>query len=123
MHEVTISKFIDFSPLYESGFISISFWTIALIVSLLWGIDGVRFDLEEGNKKNSGWKFRLKLIGIFVSDTIGSLLGWGALYLLLASFMVGRGGVFEIFLGIVALAGITGFGYRLSDWLGKETKK
>jgi len=63
----------------------------------------------------------IKSFAHFISDFFSSLIGWGALYLLLARQIAEKADNFDIFLGIIAVAGITGHGYRLPDWLsGKK---
>lgn len=54
-------------------------------------------------------------IGAFVSDLTWSLIGWGALYLLLSQYFCTELVVLNIFLGIVAIVGITGYGFKIPE--------
>jgi hypothetical protein len=103
-------EIIDLSRLFDTGSLWFhSYLMIALMVSLIWGFDGVK-------EVKCAWT----KVSHFVSDFLSGLLGFGALYLLLGSLMKYQGGIFEVFLGIVAIAGICGYGYSLVEWLKKS---
>jgi len=116
---------IDFSLLFSYSWVSTLFWAIAFLVSLLWGLDGIRdnYDIRYKSykyKEKALW-IAICSIAFFLSDFLSGLLGWGALYILLALIQEKQEyGTFEIFLGIIAVAGISGHGYKLSNWLGKN---
>lgn len=55
--------------------------------------------------------------GIFFSEFIGSLAGWLSLYVLLYRSQSVTPGSFDVFLGIVAVVGVSGFSYRIIDVL------
>jgi len=126
-----LAQYIDLSLLYSYNYISISFWSIAIFVSSLWGMDGIREEylknekdkwiyFKSGNQKNK-WIY-LKFFSYFISDFVSGFIGLCALYLLLARLLISEIGNFDIFLGIVAIAGISGYGYKLPNWLNKSQK-
>ncbi|MDD5406643.1 MAG: hypothetical protein PHE73_06870 [Sulfurovaceae bacterium] len=112
MDTKAMADLIDFTPLFQIGFISIAYWFVAIATSVMWGIYGI----NEENQKTC-----LKKTGVFVSEFFGSMFGWSSLYLLIDRIMMGHGDNFEIFLGIVAITGIGGYAYRLADWLSKRS--
>ena len=97
----------------------------AIICSLIWGFYGCKV----GNKKFWGKKFKEKKdwdkwiepVSIFLSEFIGSFIGWICLYVLVFHYNTKplTLGSFDVFLGIVAVLGITGYAYRLADAIGK----
>jgi len=54
-------------------------------------------------------------IGAFISDFAWSFIGWCALYLLLSQYCCAELVVLNIFLGIVAIVGITGYGFKIPE--------
>ncbi|HZF69755.1 hypothetical protein [Sulfuricurvum sp.] len=53
--------------------------------------------------------------GAFLSDFVWSILGWFALYVLLSQYRCIELVNLNIFLGIVAIVGITGYGFKIPE--------
>jgi hypothetical protein len=73
---------------------------------------------NECNQKKIKWSYAF-------SDFLSSMIGFGALYMLLEILSKKPSdfkdmGAFLIFLGIVAILGITGFGYKFVDVFKKK---
>ena len=101
----------------------------AIICSLIWGFYGCGEEIrdeekeyKEGVEKRECWHRCIWLIGIFLSEFIGSFIGWICLYVLVFHYNTKplTLGSFDVFLGIVAVLGITGYAYRLADAIGKK---
>lgn len=91
---------------------------LAILFSIFWGIYGCNNEIRKGKIKKGD---RIEITGIFLSEFIGSLIGWACLYILIVRFrnpnvIVGS---FDVFLGIVAVVGITGYSYKIVDALKK----
>ena len=98
------------------------FW-LAIPLSVFWGIYGcieeekrIERDIKEGNflKINKEkWIFA----GIFVSEFIGSFAGWICLGILVSRYRTGgiTSGGFDVFLGTVAVIGISGYSYQIAS--------
>jgi hypothetical protein len=105
----------------------ILFWGLAVICSLFWGVYGCNhvwnYNKNGERKAEKDRKCfcrcfnenRVEAIGIFLSELIGSLAGWISLYLLIMRYRAYPQalGVFDAFLGIVAVLGITGFSSKI----------
>ena len=91
------------------------FWSclvIAILFSIFWGIYGCKETGENIEVEKKGKKMYLtKRIGIFLSESIGSLMGWACLYTLIVRLRTSNLtiGSFDVFLGIIAVLGITGY--------------
>lgn len=74
------------------------------------------YDFESTNPvvafKELGWVYGL---GAFLSDFAWSILGWIALYKLHSQYCNPELVTFNIFLGIVAIVGITGYGFKIPE--------
>lgn len=116
------------------------YWIVAALVSVFWGWQGYVYinydcatgnDCTESNEECEGcelYGFKEKnqqniRIGYFVSDFLSSIIGFAALYILLVQDdKLKDFGVFHIFLGVVAIIGITGFGHKFTDVFKKFFK-
>lgn len=135
---------VDLTPLFVCGFWSTFYWIIAIGMSIFWGLYGIMEEANSDKKtkivtsrtgrittciktttKYIGAIYTIKegcvelgimySIGAFVSDFAWSLIGWGALYLLLSQYFCTELVVLNIFLGIVAIVGITGYGFKIPE--------
>ncbi len=100
----------------------------AIPLSCFWGVYGCKF---ESQVKPHKYKYlidfikenRLEAFGVFTSEFIGSFAGWYCLHLLAPSLnnynKDSELGGFDIFLGTVAVIGITGYSHKLFDKIGK----
>lgn len=93
---------------------------VAVPFSLLWGFYGIVDEEKKIKGAKEGFPRCVVISGIFVSEFLGSLIGWICLY-----YLVYRGlklsvdlGVFDVFLGTVAIVGITGFFHQIVKKLG-----
>ena len=135
---------IDLTPLFVCGFWSTFYWIIAIGVSVFWGLYGIMDEANKDceveiiterigkvinytktQTKYIGKNYSLlkacKKIGIlyslgaFVSDFTWSFIGWCSLYLLLSQYCDKDLATLNIFLGIVAVVGITGYGFKIPE--------
>lgn len=135
---------VDLIPLFVCGFWSTFYWIIAIGMSVFWGFYGIleeankdcEVDIvtERHGKVVYYTKTQTKYIGkitnpmdalkkigsmysigAFVSDFAWSFIGWCALYLLLSQYCYAELAVLNIFLGIVAIVGITGYGFKIPE--------
>jgi hypothetical protein len=75
-----------------------------------------RYSLEILNLKNAFEYLGLVYsMGAFISDFIWSFIGWCSLYLLLSQYDCVELVTLNVFLGIVAIVGITGYGFQIPD--------
>jgi hypothetical protein len=98
-----------------------SVWSvIALIISTVWGIYGWHCKVK--NEVDNKW---IEKAGAALSEFLGSFLGWCCLYVLIVRFRVVPNiiGGFDIFLGTVAVVGITGYSYRIVEALAALSKR
>jgi hypothetical protein len=108
--------------------LTIVWFVLALCCSIYWGVYGCNDVKNENNKDKNRERFeniktyflknKIEAIGIFMSEFIWSFLGWIALYILIQRFP-DKLGNFDIFLGTIAVIGITGYASLLSDKIGK----
>jgi hypothetical protein len=94
--------------------------SLAVFFSLLWGFYGV-VEEKTHELKCPVCSF-IKLIGVFVSEFLGSLAGWGCLYLFvvrLYNLHKDASTAFDISLIILAAICITGWSCRLNELVGK----
>lgn len=135
---------MDFNSLYEYGFWSIFYWFIAIVMSIFWGVYGIVDEaynateveiiterqgkifhitktqtkhIEKMKNPKISWKAigTMHSIGAFVSDFVWSIMGWSALYVLLSQYQCEKLVHLNIFLGIVAVVGITGYGFKIPE--------
>jgi len=123
---------------------NVIYWSIAIGMSVFWGFYGIMDEANKdteaevvtkrigkiinyrktqtkyigaiGNPKQ-GWKKLgpMYSVGAFLSDFAWSFIGWSALYLLLSQYCCAELVVLNIFLGIVAIVGITGYGFKIPE--------
>lgn len=135
---------VDLTPLFVYGFWSTSYWIVAISMSVYWGLYGIMEEANKDKETEiitkrtgavvrytktqikylgairnpkKGWK-ELGLMyssGAFISDFTWSFIGWCALYLLLSQYCCGELVALNIFLGIVAIVGITGYGFQIPE--------
>lgn len=100
---------------------------VAVPFSLLWGFYGIaeeekkKKEEEEENKgkekkskEEKGFFYWVVILGVFFSEFLGSLIGWTCLYFLVCRALKSVDlGVFDVFLGTVAIVGITGFFHQI----------
>lgn len=117
------------------------YWIAATLISVFWGWQGYVYidydcaknnDCTKANKDcedcdlyghNKYNQEKIKWSHAF-SDFLSSMAGFTALYILLIQDdKLKDFGAFHIFLGIVAILGITGFGYKLIEVFKKFFKK
>lgn len=135
---------IDLTPLFVCGFWSTFYWIIAIGVSIFWGLYGIMDEANKDCKveliterhgkavcytktqtkyigaianPKEGWGKlgTMYSIGAFISDFVWSFIGWCALYLLLSQYCSKELLGLNIFLGIVAIVGITGYGFKIPE--------
>jgi hypothetical protein len=135
---------IDLTPLFVCGFWSTLYWIIAIGMSAFWGLYGIMDEANSDKAtkivtshtrlattytktrtKYIGAIYTIKKacdelgimysIGAFISDFAWSFIGWGALYLLLSQYSCSELDVLNIFLGIVAIVGIAGYGFKIPE--------
>ena len=128
----------------DSENFNVTYWSIAIGMSVFWGLYGIIDEANEEKKTeivterqgktlcctktrtkyigaisnpSEGWKELgvMYSIGAFISDFAWSLIGWGALYLLLHQYCNEELATLNIFLGIVAIVGITGYGFKIPE--------
>ena len=96
------------------------FWGLAVFLSLFWGIYGCNSVKDKKIKLIDFMKNDpLEVLGIFLSEFIGSLAGWYCFSLLLPRIKYPNLGIFEVLLGTIAVIGISGYSYKLIDKIGK----
>ncbi|MDD4854286.1 MAG: hypothetical protein PHQ22_01455 [Sulfuricurvum sp.] len=120
------------------------YWGIAFVMSVFWGLYGIMDEANKDCEveiiterigkvinytktqtkyigKNYSFLKACKKIGIlyglgaFVSDFTWSFIGWCSLYLLLSQYCDKDLATLNIFLGIVAVVGITGYGFKIPE--------
>lgn len=135
---------IDLTPLFVCGFWSTLYWIIAIGMSVFWGFYGILDEANEEKKteivtESHGKTFCctktqtqyidaiytikegceelgvMYSIGAFISDFTWSFIGWCALYILLSQYCCTELVVLNIFLGIVAIVGITDYGFKIPE--------
>lgn len=135
---------VDLAPLFVCGFWSTLYWIIAIGMSVFWGFYGIMEEANSDKETKivtrhtrlatTCIKTRTKYIdaiytikngceelgimysiGAFISDFAWSFIGWGALYLMLSQYSCAELVVLNIFLGIVAIVGITGYGFKIPE--------
>ena len=109
------------------------YWSLAVIMSAGWGLYGCNhtsnYD-ENGilkDKKNRKtiraffMENTIEAIGILFSEFAGSMAGWWCLYILASRYtkIPCSLGVFDVFLGTVAVVGISGYSYKIVNAKGK----
>ncbi|TKI69809.1 hypothetical protein FCU45_04120 [Sulfurimonas crateris] len=100
---------VKFLPFFDS----VWFWIIAIVISFFWGF----VDIDYIDKEKNNFKTKANY---FVSGFLSSILGWFSLYILFANVAKQEFDNFNIALLIVAVAGISGYGYKTSNWFGKD---
>ncbi len=94
--------------------------SLAVFFSLLWGFYGV-VECESHKSKCAVCCF-IKLFGDFISEFVGSLVGWGCLYLFvvrLYNLHQNASTAFDMFLIILTTICLTGWSYRLIELVNK----
>lgn len=106
--------------------ISITLWLlflgIAFISSAFWGSYGCEVEKKKFWKKDwkGGW---IEPLGIFLSEFLGSFAGWYCFYVLISRHQDKiTFGNFDIFLGTIAVIGITGYSHKLVEAINKTKK-
>ena len=89
----------------------IIFWLVAILFSVFWGMYGYNYELKKDkNNKN-------ERIGAFVSEFIGSLVGWYCLYIFTihqkSPSPYQNTGTLDIFLIIGAFLGMAGYSFEI----------
>jgi hypothetical protein len=94
----------------------IKYWLwLAILFSVFWGFYGCNY---ERKKQEIKWYDLIEWVGIFISEFIGSFAGWYCFSILAPRLQKPDTlGVFDIFLGTVAVIGITGYSYKIADKL------
>lgn len=107
------------------------FWprASAILLSIFWGFYGLNYEKNKIEKSKMRGKNLIRFwredpieaFGIFLSEFIGSFAGWFCLYILIRRFLDNQDklGSFDIFLGTIAVLGITGYAHRLVDAINK----
>ena len=93
------------------------FFVVAAIFSLFWGIHGISYAIKEDKKKHSDFHDWVILCGYFVSEFIGSFIGWVSLFVLSAHLLEAQSkiGMIDVFLILGAFVGISGWSYRIFE--------
>lgn len=120
------------------------YWEFAVVMSIFWGLYGIIDEANEDTKTkiitkeiNGNSEYTEKQVkylgeitnikeawnelgfmyasGAFLSDFLWSILGWSALYLLLSQYCNEELIAFNVFLGVVSIVGITGYGFKIPD--------
>jgi len=88
-------------------------WFPAVVLSVIWGFYGCKVAKKRFWEKgwSGGW---VEPFGIFFSEFIGSFAGWYCFYLLFPRLRnISALGNFDVFLGMIAVLGISGFSYKI----------
>jgi hypothetical protein len=119
---------VDLTPLFVCGFWSTLYWIIAIGMSVFWGRYGIIYEndnkkarlacesehCEHNVEKPSGHSYMVNT-ACFLSDFAWSFIGWCSLYLLLSQYCDKELVSLNVFLGIIAVVGITGYGSRIPE--------
>lgn len=126
------------------GFVFSCYWFVAIVISSFWGIYGILDEANKDTKIEIVTERQGKVIactktqtkyigklsnpekawgklgfvysfGAFLSDFSWSMIGWIALSILSEQYTNSALATFNIFLGIVAVVGITGYGFKIPE--------
>lgn len=98
---------------------SIIFWIVAIAISAYWGAVGLDCLKDEKSIPHT----KLHKSSYFVSDFLVSLAGWLSLFVLIETYADAQLSSLNIFLGIVAFMGITGYGFELAKYFSNKFYK
>ena len=109
----------------------IVFIIIAVSLSMFWGIQGLFLEkpCEDYLKQDMEYVNDIRcscvqkvfyIIGIFGSEFISSIFGWISFYISLLLLSAGKTDTVSAILMIIAVVGMSGYGYRFSEWFSKS---
>ena len=121
---------------YEMLFTVVSspyYWIVAVVASIIFAAMGYHQEdcgececnkcgsYDKCNMTDFGSVAKIILkVGSAISDFLGSILGWGAFYLMAENIQNKGSDNLSIFFGIVAAIGMTGFSYKFTDIFKKR---
>lgn len=122
------------------------YWIFAFSLSVFWGLYaiwyevnslGSDFEEKKGNITETYWKRkqtkglkdsckelgRMGSLGAFISDFLLSFIGWVCLYFFLENYYIKADqSNINIFLVLVAIVCISGYGFKISEKISQYTK-
>lgn len=100
---------------------NVIYWSIAICMSLFWGFYGIFCEHKKEDDEIKYSKFRD--IAAFISDFTWSFIGWCSLYFLLSQHCDKELVNLNIFFGIIAVVGITGYGSTIPEKINMTVNK
>ena len=118
-----------FEPLFISNCLNAAYWSVAIGMSTFWGYYGIIYEKDNNKKEEMVCELAccdyagnkpnphpyMTSAACFLSDFAWSFIGWCALYMLMLLFSNDKFDSLNIFLGIIAVVGITGYGSMIPE--------
>jgi len=126
------------------------YWFFAFTISIFWGLYAIWYEVnqyseseietvQENNnttKTKKYWEIKkaqglivsckklgtIGSLGAFLSDFLLSLIGWGSLHMFINNYINKIQSNIDIFLALVAIICISGYGFKISDKISQFSK-